>query len=259
MTQKVYVGIGILMIVVIGSAIFLLNHNVDTEPEVIYKPPAKEVLDNIRKKTEPGTADLVTVSEQNRQRRSDPASNNVPMSDDSKQVDVGMSDETSDGQETDNTPDFWSLSREVQQQILDQFYIQHGLKPPPRGYQYRWKDINVPLLDENGNPVLHKIGEPIVDIQMRVDFAPTREEFERYNQLLEDQGWAEARGDFDEVERLSAEIEALEAAVQRVRPVHVMTSAVGDEAIAKSDRVTREKLNAALREHGLEHLISPWE
>ena len=52
MTHKVYVGIGLLMILSIGIAVFLLNHNVDNEPEVIYSgkvvdskgkelPPAK--------------------------------------------------------------------------------------------------------------------------------------------------------------------------------------------------------------------------
>ena len=163
-----------------------------------------------------------------------------------------------DEPETDNTPDFASLSPEEQQRILDQFYLQRGLNPPPKGYKYRWKDIDVPLLDENGDPVLQKEGEPWVEVKMGIGFAPTLEEYERYEQLQEDQGWAESRGDVAEVNRLTAEIEALEASVQRMRPLSTMWTAIGAEAKSKASRVAREKLNAALREYDLEHLISPY-
>ena len=163
-----------------------------------------------------------------------------------------------DAPETDNTPDFWSLSAEEQQQIFDQFYHQRGLNPPPKGYKYRWKDIGVVLLDENGDPVLQKEGEPWVEVKYGIGFAPTREEYERYEQLQEDHGWAESRGEVAEAERLKAEIEALEASVQRMRPLYAMSTAIGAEAVAKSSRRRKEKLNAALREYGLEHLISPY-
>ena len=160
--------------------------------------------------------------------------------------------------EQDDFPDFWSLSPEEQQQIFDQFYLQHGLKPPPKGYKYRWKDMGVPLLDENGDPVLQKEDEPWVEIEYGIGFAPTLEEFKRYEKLQDDQGWAESRGDVDEVARLTAEIEALEASAQRMRPLGATSIAVGDEATSKMSRRSREKFNAALREYDLEHLISPY-
>ena len=237
-------GFALLIIIAAGCYVF---YQVSTAPYKIEAAEALEETDEFIQWWKKRNATPKNISSE------------VPMSDDGKQVDVGMSDKTSDEvQVTDNTPDFWSLSPEVRQQIFDQFYLQRGLKRPPPGYVYRWKDIGVPLLDENGNPVLHKRGEPYVDIQMRVGFAPTREEYERYKQLQEDQGWAEARGDFTEADRLAAEIDALEAAVQRVRPVHVITTWVGAEAKAKAAQVSKEKLNAALREHGLEHLISSY-
>ncbi len=149
----------------------------------------------------------------------------------------------------------WSL---LSQRIFDQFYLQRGLKPPPRGYQYRWKDIGVPLLDENGTPVLQKEGEPCVEIKMGVGFAPTREEYERYQQLQDAQGWAESRGDVAEVNRLTAEIEALEASVQRMRPLYTMTTWTSSEAKSKSSQFSTAKFNAVLREYDLEHLISPY-
>ena len=166
--------------------------------------------------------------------------------------------ETPAADEQDDFPDFSSLSPEHQQQIFDQFYLQHGLKPPPKGYKYRWKDMGVPLLDENGDPVLQKEDEPWVVIEYGIGFAPTLEEFERYEKLQDDQGWAESRGDVAEVARLTAEIEALEASVQRMRPLGAMTTWTSAEAKSKSSQFSKEKMNAALREYDLEHLISPY-
>lgn len=160
--------------------------------------------------------------------------------------------------EQDDFPDFSSLSPEHQQQILDQFYLQRGLKPPPKGYKYVWKKIGVVLLDDNGKPVLQKEGEPWVTIQYGIGFAPTLEEYERYQKLQDDQGWAESRGDVAEVARLTAEIEALEASVQRMRPLGTMATWDSAEAKSKSSQFSKEKLNAALREYDLEHLISPY-
>ena len=172
-----------------------------------------------------------------------------------------VNDPSVDEAETENFPDFASLSPEEQQQIFDQFYLQRGLKPPPKGYKYVWKDIGVPLLDENGNPVLQKEGDPWVEIKMGIGFAPTLEEYERYKQLREDYEWADSRGDVAEAKRLAAKIKALEASVQRMRPLSRMwtwSGPAGTYDEAKSRRIVREKYNAALRAYDLEHLISPY-
>ena len=247
MTRKTYWGIAALLIFVIAAGGFIYWQLSGVQQQ--------------RAKTLAETEKFVQWwEERNAPPKNGSSEGPVPdeTADTGKRRDVGVSAEKTekaeDVQKVDNTPDFSSLTPEQQQQIYDQFYIQMGLKPPPRGYRYRWKSQGVPLLDENGNPLLLKIGEPDVRIQMRVGFAPTLEEFERYNQLLDDQGWAEARGDVDEVARLDAELDALEASVQRMRPF-VMSISLGDEAASKASRAMKEKLDAALREHGLEHLI----
>ena len=97
-----------------------------------------------------------------------------------------------------------------------------------------------------------------VEVKYGIGFAPTLEEYEKYEQLQEDQGWAESRGDVAEVARLTAEIEALEASVQRMRPLYTTSISVGAEAKSKSSQFSKEKFNAALREYDLEHLISPY-
>ena len=75
----------------------------------------------------------------------------------------------------------------------------------------KWADIDVPLLDENGNPVLHKIGDPYVDIAIEIGFAPTKEEYEELNQLKDDLFQAKFRGWDDRVASLTQKIETLEA------------------------------------------------
>ena len=202
-----------------------------------------------------------------RQETAQPAVSEVPKSDTVSEVsraeDVGISDTVSAPPEDQqgDFPDFWSLSPEEQQQIFDQFYLQHGLKPPPRGYKYVWKDVFVPRLDEDGNPILLKEGDPWVEIKMGIGFAPTLEEYERYEQLREDYEWADTRGEVAKAERLAAEIEALEASVQRMRPISRISfwsGPSGTEDKARTSRIANEKYNAALREHGLAHLISPY-
>lgn len=187
-------------------------------------------------------------------------SSEAPKSADGERIDVGKSDETSDDGQKSNTPPDWnSLTSKQKQQIFDQFYVQYGLKVPPRGYDYDWKDVGVPYLDENGKPILRRLDEPIIRIQMGVGFAPTLEEFKRHKQLMFDAGVAESRGDFAEAERIEAEIKALEASAQRMRPLFVSSSGTTAEAKSKSRQFAKAAYNKALREHGLAHLINPWE
>lgn len=158
---------------------------------------------------------------------------------------------------------FEDLSPEERKQIFKAFYHERGLKPPPKGYDYRWADIDVPLLDDQGNPILHKIGEPIVDIEIRVGFAPTQEEYKRYTQLERDKYLSEQQGDTVQASKIAAEIKQLESDAQRERPFLKNTLWVASPAEVakdphKAERLAREKLNAALREYGLGHLISPY-
>ena len=95
----------------------------------------------------------------------------------------------------------------------------------------------MPKLDENGNPILHKRGEPAVDVIYKVDFTPTPEQLKRYKKLSYDYSWAKALGKTDEAERLKAERDALEASAQRLRPSYTVSSGVGAEAKAKSDGI----------------------
>ena len=107
---------------------------------------------------------------------------------------------------------FWELSAEDQETAFANFYRKKGLKPPPNGYTYLWpqgSSQGMPKLDENGEPILHKLGEPQFIIETCIGFAPTREQYERYKQL--DQACFETYkvGNIAEYNRLNAEREAL--------------------------------------------------
>ena len=50
MNRKFYAGLTILILVMVGVLAVLLMRDTDTEPIIVYKPPAQEVLDNIGEK-----------------------------------------------------------------------------------------------------------------------------------------------------------------------------------------------------------------
>ncbi len=160
------------------------------------------------------------------------------------------------GQQAGKFPDWHSLTPEQRQQIANQFYTQYGLKPPPRGYDYHWKEPGVPYLDKNGDPVLRRLDEPIIEIEMGIGFAPSLEEFKRHKQLMDALFAIYGSGDVAEIARLEAEIEALEASAQGMRPLSTTSISTTAEQKSKADRLRKEKYNAALREYGLEHLIN---
>ncbi len=238
-----YWGILTLIILIIGTGVFLLMRDTDTEPTVIYNytEPARATETPIAEKLSK-TEKFKGWFEKNKA---------TLVSDESEQA----KDNIPDGQETDKFPDWHSLTPEQQKHIADRFYTQFGLKVPPVGYDYVWKDAWVPELDENGNPILHRLDEPVIKIRMGIGFAPTKEQYEKYNKLNLDRWRAKKRDDAAEVTRLTAEIEALEASAQRMRPLSVSSASIGAEQASKADRMAEEKFNAALREHGLEHLI----
>lgn len=140
------------------------------------------------------------------------------------------------------------------------FYKQQGLKPPPRGYQYLYDGVNQVRRDEAGTPVLHKIGDPVVTIRIEKGFAPTREQLQRYDQLIDVDLWqAEQDGDTARAAEIAEEIKQLELASRGDVPVMSYSLMVPgymdyDVAERKADKMAREALYKARREMGLEHL-----
>ena len=177
-----------------------------------------------------------------------------------KQVDVKMPDKPSADMQIGKTLNLSQLSPEEMQQIFDLFYIERGLDPPPPGYQYLWKDIDVPLLDEKGNPVLHKRGEPVVEIKIAKAFSPTVEEYEMLKALDIEAGSQRIQGNTAKAKQLEAEYSELYSEVMRERPVAETTIWVAKTSEKERDpdkpiRIMKEKLRAALVDQGFSDLI----
>ena len=134
MKFRIYWGVFILIILLIGGYVFLLMRNTDTEPVKVYKTDIEPTYKSSNKLSE--TKEFTEWWEDKKAEL---------VSNESKQGKVILSN----GQEVDETPDWNSLTPEQRQQIFNQFYIQCGVLPPPPEYTYRWKDGWVlPLLDE---------------------------------------------------------------------------------------------------------------
>ena len=141
-----------------------------------------------------------------------------------------------------------------------QFYARLGLEPPPEGFYYRVHADNTPVLDENGEPRLFSYYEPSYNVFTRIGFAPTREQYERYQQLEQDLKFAQDQGDTTEVARLEVEIERLKADAQGelpdftssgVAPTSLFETQAYQAEIRRRDKEMRAQL---YREWGLGHL-----
>ena len=157
-----------------------------------------------------------------------------------------------------------SLSGEEREEWIRQRYALFGLEPPPEGYEYLWDpQTENAKRDTSGSPILHRIGEPIINVKVewtRIGFAPNAEQYEQYLLVEEQFAKAEANGDTTTARRLANELKALEAEAQGELPV-VSTSGTFDGVVSPEEvqsitsRYINEALEQAYRERGLEHLI----
>ena len=243
MNRKMYWGIAILILLLGTAALFIIINEFAKDSELnVQLEEAEKLANRIKQQQElkdrPSAAEALEQTE--------------------TETGTVAETETEPTYEQDMESYLKTLSKEQLQEIYDSFYTRFGLPPPPRGYKYRWTDKNVPLLDENGKPVLHKIGDPHVNVAIEIGFAPTKEEYEKLNQLKDDLSQAEFRGWDDKVASLTEEIETLESLVQRERPVlkGIMWSGKkGTHDSNRSWRIADEQLNEALRSYDLGHLI----
>lgn len=155
---------------------------------------------------------------------------------------------------------FHELPEETQQRIFDEFYTRLNLEPPPIGYDYLWKDIDVPQLDVNGKPIFHKIGDPIIELEMGEAFTPTLEEYELLQIYDAEIGWQTLQGETAKVEELKKERDELYEQCFRIRPKLGMILWVVPRAEREADpnrarRIAEKALKDKLIEEGYAYLI----
>ena len=143
-----------------------------------------------------------------------------------------------------------------------------GLGPPPEGYGYLLIDGNEVVLNPDGTPVLQQIELPDgtrmeYEIELREGFAPTREQWEHYQQLKQDREVALHREDRAEAARIQTEITQIEETARGLGPfggsgswmipTHLDTAAYR----ARLNKMEKELKNKALIHMGMEYLIRP--
>ncbi len=233
MNRKVYWGLGVLIILLIGVSIFLLMRNTDTEPIVVYKgdvEPAKETIDNLRNEA---------------------SKNNPPPDVSPNTVPIAQGENTSPETQTHRRP-FSEMPMEERMKAIEDWYRQDGLEIPPDGYVYLWESPGIPRRDENGNPILLKRGEPYFEVTPSIGFRPTREQYEQYKQMGRDAKAAAMRGDEAEVQRLYKARKIFRDEHRGELPS--ITTLGGTRGVDYSNQI-REKANEAYRAAGLDYLI----
>ena len=129
---------------------------------------------------------------------------------------------------TSTNKGFELLSIEEQKEAIRIFYLERGLELPPKGHGYVWDTPGVPKLDENGQPLFYKFGEPLFEVQTQLGFAPTRAQHERYKDLNREYNLANLQGDYAKADNLAAEIRDLRAAAHGEIPTVTYTLVVTD-------------------------------
>ena len=158
-----------------------------------------------------------------------------------------------------NAIDMSKLSSEEYEQVMIQFYQQAGVAPTPEDYEYLWEAPWVVKRGVSGEPVLHKIGDPIINIFYIKGFAPTPEQHARYQDLVRVHNDAVSDGDTIAVEQALQKMSNLQDEAQGDLPVVDSTLKVPDSmnlAAAKENerQKVKEALDAAYAELGLSHL-----
>ena len=167
-------------------------------------------------------------------------------------------------QQTSPKRDSHQPRRKLSQEQIDalnlSFYGSLGLDVPPKGHHYVWEAPEVVMRDENGNPIMLRDDEPYIEITTVIGFAPTRAEWDRYQELLRAQDLAFVNDDDAESQRLRDEIEQFRAEVQGEIPSVSGSWAVSaDEDVEafnrEMNRKVDERMRQAYRDYGLGHMV----
>ena len=258
MTRKIYWGLAILIVLLIGVSVFLLMQNTDTEPKVIINDVSEEQLDDIRKqihsqiKSTPKPPDepgFKWVWHQNHwdKVKIDEVVSKTPV----------VQEKTPIREGENGSPNQYVKPGSYH----DRLYKKYGVDPPPLGYDYRRSDPWVLKLDENGNPILYKIGEAVFDVHKVPGFAPTYEQYQQYKELIRKRDHERRTGNDAAADQFNAEIYQLKSKAQGLIPI--VGSSLGvpthlaKSALEAEDRRASEILRQAYIDMGLGHMVTP--
>ena len=246
MNRKMVRGIITLMALVgIAGFFLLIGQNTDTEPKEIYNVPEFDVSQKIPEVTKLSPGDTAQGGHwHDGEWHEEPHTTPMPTVEPSVEPHVHT----------------WTeLSLEERKQLVEIFYRERGLKPPPEGYEYRWASADVPMLDDNGEPILHPIGEPIVAVETGIGFAPTPAQYQRYKALQVQYSQHMQQGNIVEAEQIAADIALLEKEAEGEIPiikVFLKSSGLSHEQVKEKMRQAADSFRrSAYEAHNLGYLL----
>lgn len=275
MRNRVYWGLGVLIVLLIGVSVFLLTRPTETEPEEVYRAPTpseqEQVNRNIQdaidkaKQDLPPPADVGVEGPQVEVEKPKAAEKQVPVPRNSGAgiiPNYGLVElenpilDTPIPLRTTNVPgidiDWVSLSPEELADTIAK--LERGEISAPEGYRYR-KTISTGklILDENGYPIIHKNGEYRISVTWRMRFRPPPDVWEEYHEIGAQKSLLERDvDDSPEIRALEAQMAEMERTYAGPLPTgYIMSGAspVGDTGPeTRADRMT-DRIRADLYRH----------
>ena len=156
------------------------------------------------------------------------------------------------------------LEDKLNKQAKQDFYTQiRGVSgPPPAGYKYRITHDGKAMLDENGKPMIYKIGEPIFSLETQKGFAPTLEQYKNYQSLLQNKVDAMKNNDYDKADNIQSEIDQFRKDAQGDLPyinitltLETSSESEMDAAYKRALELSKPILYEAYGKQGFAHLI----
>ena len=156
------------------------------------------------------------------------------------------------------------LEDKLNKQAKQDFYTQvRGVSgPPPAGYKYRITHDGKAMLDENGKPMIYKIGEPIFSLETQKGFAPTLEQYKKYQSLLQNKVDAMKNNDYDKADNIQSEIDQFRKDARGELPyinitltLETSSESEMDAAYKRALELSKPIMYEAYRKQGFAHLI----
>ena len=258
------------------SVLIFTQLNTDAEPETVYNPPSEEIIQGIREKSDaqkaqetdgtkrpppPGETHETGYWHDDHWHRND---SHAPKAKPEQRFTATEISKYWDGSIGPNGEPIPINSKQRAELRRIRRYLSIGIEPPPKGYDYLLIDDKEIVLD-NGRPFLINMETDSTQywITTRIGFAPTIQQYDRYQELQRKLKGAKRDNDTTLVQQLSAEIDSLTAEAQGKLPSfstlgRASHSEYGTEAFERSLAEKRKPiLRAAYRHMGLEHLLRP--
>lgn len=203
--RKYWIPIAVFIVAIVGVGLYYLQTRPPKEPIVIYKPveplPKSEVKTPVGDTSQGGHFHADGTWHEG-------AHDAPPTAGISEPVTPVSSEKTGPivlPIPSGIVPDWTAMSPDELAAAIEAIERRHVAAPD--GYYYQRNPDGRLLHNENGYPTLHKIGEPDFKVVKEIGFAPTREEYARYQQVQQEFAEAQVIGNTREVERLQRELQ----------------------------------------------------